>query len=549
MTNYTQHLNSNQREKDRSDQVKNNAGGYVFQLSELDQLKRFLILGSVGGTYYVNERNLTRDNAKVITRMVKAGNANVVVDTIREISVSRRAPSNTEAIFALALTLVSSEGDDKRYAADAITDVCRTHSHLFEFASMLKGLGKKPGNGAIIQRGFRSWYDKKDASELCYQMVKYQSRYGWSNADILHCVRPKADDDAEEALFAWATEAEGWESQIDEHQDDLQRLHAKLRADVSGSPRETEKLIRENNLTREMVRPEHLKSPLVWDALLVAGRGMPMWAMLRNLGKMTEVGVIKPLSNGERLIAEKFEDKELVQKSGLHPFQILQAMSTYSGGQGFRGSLTWSPSQRIVDALDTAFEHSFDNVESTGNSTLLGLDVSGSMDGATLRNSSISAREASAAMAMITARTEPNHAFIGFTGSGRSNGFMRRDSGVERLKISPKWRINEVVRSIIGLPFGRTDCALPMIWAKENKIDVDTFVIYTDNETYAGNIHPYRALKDYRQARGIAAKLIVVGMTSTGFSIADPEDAGMLDVVGFDSSAPKIIADFSKGGF
>lgn len=36
-------------------------------------------------------------------------------------------------------------------------------------------------------------------------------------------------------------------------------------------------------------------------------------------------------------------------------------------------------------------------------------------------------------------------------------------------------------------------------------------------------------------------------MVSNGFSITDPEDAGMLDVVGFDSAAPALIADFAGG--
>jgi 60 kDa SS-A/Ro ribonucleoprotein len=31
------------------------------------------------------------------------------------------------------------------------------------------------------------------------------------------------------------------------------------------------------------------------------------------------------------------------------------------------------------------------------------------------------------------------------------------------------------------------------------------------------------------------------------FSIADPDDAGMLDVVGFDAAAPAVIADFTRG--
>jgi 60 kDa SS-A/Ro ribonucleoprotein len=43
---------------------------------------------------------------------------------------------------------------------------------------------------------------------------------------------------------------------------------------------------------------------------------------------------------------------------------------------------------------------------------------------------------------------------------------------------------------------------------------------------------------------GINSKLIVVGMTSTDFTIADPTDIGMLDVVGFDTGAPSIISTF-----
>ena len=46
---------------------------------------------------------------------------------------------------------------------------------------------------------------------------------------------------------------------------------------------------------------------------------------------------------------------------------------------------------------------------------------------------------------------------------------------------------------------------------------------------------------------GRRAKLIVVGMTATKFTIADPSDPGMLDVVGFDAAAPRVMADFARG--
>ena len=76
---------------------------------------------------------------------------------------------------------------------------------------------------------------------------------------------------------------------------------------------------------------------------------------------------------------------------------------------------------------------------------------------------------------------------------------------------------------------------------------VDVFVVDTDSETWFGKIHPAQALRRYREQMGIPARLIVVGMVSSGFSIADPEDAGMLDVVRFDTATLAVMADFSWG--
>ena len=46
--------------------------------------------------------------------------------------------------------------------------------------------------------------------------------------------------------------------------------------------------------------------------------------------------------------------------------------------------------------------------------------------------------------------------------------------------------------------------------------------------------------------RVLAAKLVVVGLTATEFTIADPNDAGTLDVVGFDAAAPAVMGDFAR---
>src|SRR3954467_12477338 len=107
-------------------------------------------------------------------------------------------------------------------------------------------------------------------------------------------------------------------------------------------------------------------------------------------------------------------------------------------------------------------------------------------------------------------------------------------------------RLDSVIEKVRAIPMGGTDCALPMVWARENGVNVSAFITYTDSETWAGKIHPTQALRQYRNAFVGDAKAVVVGMTSNGFTIADPNDRGMLDVVGFDTTAPAVIADFVR---
>jgi 60 kDa SS-A/Ro ribonucleoprotein len=137
-------------------------------------------------------------------------------------------------------------------------------------------------------------------------------------------------------------------------------------------------------------------------------------------------------------------------------------------------------------------------------------------------------------MAMVTMRTESDYLVTGFT------------HGLEVLDLSPKMRLDDVCNRVDNLNFGATDCSLPMLYAAENNLKFDAFVVYTDSETWAGRLHPVEALREYRMKTGIPAKLIVVGMEANDFTIADREDAGMLDVVGFDTTTPSVMSDFIR---
>lgn len=506
------------------EQVMNNAGGFVFALNPWEQLRRFLILGTEGGTYYTGQRKLTEQNAAVVKALIKADAIRVVKEAV-QVSDQGIAPKNDQALLTLALVAkYATDPAARRFAMDNLPKVARIGTHLFTFVEFVNGLR---GWGRVLKRGVGDWYLNQDFENLCYQMVKYRQRNGWSHADTIRLAHPNPGENAKlSTLFKWATTKKDFEPTM------ISGIISAYEIAKTADEKTTIKLISDWNLPWEALPTERLNSAKVWDALL---QKMPVGATIRNLNKMTAVGLLSPMSEATQLVVKRLHDEAALIKQRLHPIKVLIALKQYEAGHGDKGSLTWTPNQAVVSALDDAFYLAFKAIEPANKRTMIGLDISGSMTGAACMGAPFTARVGSAAMAMVTVRTEPVHYVSGF-----HNTFLP-------LKITPKMSLAEVIRYINTLGFGGTDCALPMIEALKQKIPVDTFIIYTDNETYAGRGHPFQALKEYRQKMGIPARLVVVGMSSTGFSIADPSDSGMLDMVGFDSSAPGILADFSAG--
>ena len=505
-------------------QVQNSAGGHAYPVDDWVRLDRFLILGSEGGSYYATEHKLTRDNAKAVERCIAADAARVVRRVV-EISDSGRAAKNDPALFALALCTTSAAKAD---AFAALPKVARIGTHLYHFAEYVEGFR---GWGRGLRTAVARWYDEKSVENLSYQVIKYRQRDGWTHRDMLRLSHPKSARN--NAVYHWITKGESA---------GLPLIDAYVKAAAAETEKEVVSLIEGYGLPWEAIDTKWLGSAAVWGALLPH---LPAMAMVRNLGRMTANGLLGPFADANKRVLSVLTG-ELPR---VHPFAVLLALKTYAQGHGMKGSLNWQPVSAIVDALDAAFYNAFGNVTPTNKRIVLAIDVSGSMD-SPMMGSPLTCRETAAAMALITARTEPQHEIMAF-----AERFVR-------LEISPRERLDDVVNKTAALRMGGTDCALPMMWALgyDEKMDsyrdsgyekkrqsiykADAFVVYTDSETWCGNIHPTQALVKYRKESGIDAKLAVVAIVPNEFSIADPNDGGMMDVCGFDTAAPGIIGDF-----
>ncbi|MBI3225574.1 MAG: TROVE domain-containing protein [Mycolicibacterium cosmeticum] len=528
-------------------QILNAAGGYTYAVDDWARLHRFLTLGTDGGTFYTTDSTLTRETAEVVLCLA-AVDAVGLVRRIVEVSEAGRAPKPNPALFALAIAAAADDVDGRRAAMAALPRVARTGTQLFLFAGYVEQFR---GWGPTLKRAVAQWYTEPPVDRLAYQLVKYRQRGGWSHRDLLRLASPAGVvDPARRIALNWAvgkglgdTEQRSSAARpavrVQVVPDELAVIADFEDAQAATTAAQWVQIIgRGHGLSWEMLPDAALAQPAVWEALIA--RGMPQTALMRQLPRLTRLGLLA--GDTGAVVAAQLADAARLAKARVHPINILVAQRTYASGQGVRGQGEWRPVPRIADALDAAFYAAYGAVRPSGKRTLLALDISGSM-ASRVSGLPVTCREAAVALALVTAATEPAHRIVGFT-AGRG-GF--EDTVVRGLDIGPRRRLDDVCRYTARLEMGRTDCALPMIWARKHRVKVDTFHIYTDNETWYGDVHPHQALQQYRQRMGIDARLVVVAMTATRNSIADPADPKQLDISGFDSTVPTLLADFSRG--
>uniref|UniRef100_A0A914WK85 TROVE domain-containing protein n=1 Tax=Plectus sambesii TaxID=2011161 RepID=A0A914WK85_9BILA len=526
--------------------------------------------------------------AKDLTDIIEKGQGALLLKEIVDISTAGRAAKQNPTLYALALcarykvqdtkTKVTNVDDNhanimRKYyellhkaAFEVVKQVCRIPTHLFGFVAyceeISKSTGAKTGStgwGRTMRSTIKAWYMDKDPMTLAMHITKYPQRNGWSHRDLLRLAHPKVNGDSHfehEQIFRYIIKGESSlkrkrveeeRMETSEPKSKLAKLNDQLESKAlnfiqavcelkaTTDENKAAMLIQNDGLVREHVPTELLNTVTVWGALL---QNMPMTAMLRNLAKMTVVGLFENEDNDDaslRQVTSQLTNEAALKKAKIHPLNVLLASATYGRGHGDKGKLNWTPVRSIVTALEEAFYLSFKNVEPTGKRFCFALDVSGSMS-SPIANSTLSCREAAAALALVGLRTEPHVETVAFCDK------------LTPLPFSKSWTLTRMIEYVGNMNFGATDCALPMIWAQKEKKSFDVFVVITDNETWFGKVHPAEALKSYRKKMNIPeAKLIVVGLQANKFTIADPMDPGMFDVAGFDSAVPELIRDFVLG--
>ena len=129
--------------------VPNSAGGHAYPVDNMTRLRRFLILGSEGGSYYANERKLTLENAAAVKRCIENDGPKAVYE-IAYISRHGRAPKVGPPLFALAMAATYGHLGTRELAFGYLSQMARTGSQLqmfIDYIGTMRGWGRRAPAG------------------------------------------------------------------------------------------------------------------------------------------------------------------------------------------------------------------------------------------------------------------------------------------------------------------------------------------------------------------------------------------------------------------
>ena len=509
-----------------AEMIQGRSGGYMFEASIWQTLSRCLLIGTANSTYYAGKRELTDDFVDTLKKAIALDPQRVAKEIVY--ASDGKSINNSSPILSLVLLSMGDSSEAKQAFIEIFPKVVRTGSHFYEWLSYTKSMR---GFGKVIKQVGTAWLSREDVKGLAYQLLKYQQRHGFSNRDALRLFHVKPVTEEHDRLYNWVVN--GW-SELPEQIPSEAQAQIWWYEWLKRHPEQTHKAIAQGRLTHEMAAPVGNMNRQAWQLLFDT---MPIGAMLRNLGSLTNLGVLRidAVDNLDRLEGV-LNNRNYLRKGRIHPIDVLKALKTYaSGGKVGRSKKTLTPVPLSVDILEKALEMSFEVVEPTNKVFLHAVDISGSMSGCVAESVGLNCCEIATAMALVTAKAEKNYVIRGF-----STKFID-------LKISKSDSFRSALKKASNRNIGGTDASVAYDWAIKNKFKADVICFWTDSESWAGRKHPAQALKEYRAKVNPNAKAVYVTLAPYNITLVDPQDSNSWDLAGFDPGIPRLIQMIGKG--
>lgn len=388
-------------------------------------------------TSFFNESKFYGDNSANIQNTIKR----VIehdAEFVAKLAVFARREFNMRSVSHILVSYLAHEPNGKQYANRAIKAVCLRGDDATEIMSCYIQLFGKPIPNSL-RRALKSVLERFDE----YTLAKYKgSGKSVKMRDLLCLCRPKPKNEAQSIV--WKKLLEGtleppmtWEVELSKN----------------GNNRET------------------------WERL-IASEKVGYMALLRNLRN-----IIKTNPSNIDAALNRISDAEFVRKSKQLPFRFLSAYKSVCDVCG----------SKVLDALETAVEVSIENMPKLNGTTVIAVDVSGSMSSKVSAKSSVSCVEIGYLLGLIANKICENSYFYTFNARAQ--------------KVNVSARSNIIENAVKAHCFGGTNMYAPFKKMISDGVKADRVIVISDNECNLGGrngSYPVQVIAEkYREVSGM----------------------------------------------
>lgn len=209
-----------------------------------------------------------------------------------------------------------------------------------------------------------------------------------------------------------------------------------------------------------------LQTPYTWETeLSEKGNTAEVWEQLIDSGKVGYMAMLRNLRNILKAdpsnldkVLDRLQDPQAVRRSRQLPFRYLSA---YKQVRGMCGS-------KVLDALENAVDAACENLPKLEGTTVIAVDISGSMGDPVSKKSDVKCYEIAVMMGLIASRMCDNSIFYVF------------NHGIEQYAVSHRTGILEA--SVKFICNGGTRMERPFQKMIVDKVKADRIIILSDNE-------------------------------------------------------------------
>jgi len=406
----------------------NMEGGCAFAQTAKLELVSVLLTTFLEDEFYRTEKQTTEKIRELIT---KVGDPRFVAKAALYARNTYGMRSVSHLVAGELAKSVKGERWTKNFYAQIVRrpdDVMETLGYYLAVYGRPVPNSLKKGLGAALSR-----FDE-------YQVAKYRREHGaFKMVDAVNLVHPRATAALSKLVGGELAPAQTWEAKLTQ----------------AGDAASTEKVV--------TAKAE------AWGELL-RERKLGYLALLRNVRN-----ILTQAPDQIDELCEQLIDENAVRRSLVFPFQFLAAVDVLKQGN-------LAGADRVMDALNTAVDHSLANVPKFEGKTLVALDSSGSMVGRPQAIGSLFAAtlvKATGADLML------------FSDDARYVSLNRRDTTLTAAQ---------------SIPFISGGTNFNAIFQRANRA-YDRIVILSDMQGWIGGGAPVQPFADYQKRYGVASRI------------------------------------------